>query len=196
MESFKEREVLFRERVGRGFSDVYTEYFPKLVFFTNKYVNDRQIAEDIVVETFMSALSKIHQFDPERVFSTWLYTIARNNALQYIKGNKTISMDVEFGDSGNANTLKDFLVDTSDDNMVVDEVLELKVAILRDRIEALREPLRTTIIMRELKNMKYEDISRELDINLSTVKSRIRNGRLILMKETEKEFKRIDLSYE
>lgn len=196
MESFKEREVVFRERVGRDFTQIYTEYFPKLVFFTNKYLNDRQVAEDVVVDTFMDALSKIETFDTERVFSTWLYAIARNNALQYNKKKRTVSIDVEFSNGSSVISLKDMITEYSDDTIKKEEVIELKVAIMRDRIEALREPLRTTVIMREIKNMKYEDISLELGINLSTVKSRIRNGRLILMKETEAEFKKIDLSYE
>jgi DNA-directed RNA polymerase specialized sigma24 family protein len=56
----------------------------------------------------------------------------------------------------------------------------------------LKNPYKKVIEMRELKRMSYKDISDQLNLNLSTVKSQIRNGRAILIKETQKEFDEID----
>ena len=59
-------------------------------------------------------------------------------------------------------------------------------------IQKLKNPYRDVIEMRELKRMSYKDISDKLNLNLSTVKSQIRNGRAILVRETKKEFDDID----
>jgi DNA-directed RNA polymerase specialized sigma24 family protein len=70
-----------------------------------------------------------------------------------------------------------------------------KADIMKRRIASLKEPYRRVIEMREIKKMQYKDIADELKLNLSTVKSQIRNGRSILMKETEKEFELLDDMY-
>jgi RNA polymerase sigma-70 factor (ECF subfamily) len=66
---------------------------------------------------------------------------------------------------------------------------------MKKHISKLKEPYRKVIEMREIKKMQYKDIADELKLNLSTVKSQIRNGRGILIRETEKEFELIDDMY-
>ena len=61
-----------------------------------------------------------------------------------------------------------------------------------DAIGGLKDPYKKVIEMREIKKMQYQDISEQLGKNLSTIKSQIRNGRILLIKSTEKEFKIID----
>jgi DNA-directed RNA polymerase specialized sigma24 family protein len=63
---------------------------------------------------------------------------------------------------------------------------------MKRHIRNLKEPYRRVIEMREIKKMQYKDIADELNLNLSTVKSQIRNGRSILIKETQKEFELLD----
>ena len=63
---------------------------------------------------------------------------------------------------------------------------------MKKHIDVLKEPYRSVIEMREIKRMSYKDISDTLGKNLSTIKSQIRNGRAILVKATENEFKYID----
>jgi RNA polymerase sigma factor (sigma-70 family) len=72
------------------------------------------------------------------------------------------------------------------------EIHAKKADIMKKHIENLKNPYRDVIEMRELKRMSYKDISDKLNLNLSTVKSQIRNGRAILVRETKKEFDAID----
>jgi DNA-directed RNA polymerase specialized sigma24 family protein len=63
---------------------------------------------------------------------------------------------------------------------------------MKKHIDNLKNPYKEVIEMREIKRMSYKDISDKLNLNLSTVKSQIRNGRAILVRETKKEFDEID----
>lgn len=188
---FSEQEKIFRERTGKDFSTLYTKYYPKLVYFTAKITNDPQKAEDISTDSFMAAFEKIEKYEKEKSqFSTWLFTIAKNLALQDLKSEKkTMSLDIEFDDEGT--TMKDFIQESDDDNYL-HEIHAKKAEIMKKHIANLKSPYRDVIEMRELKRMSYKDISDKLNLNLSTVKSQIRNGRAILVRETKKEFDAID----
>ena len=188
---FSEQEKIFRERTGKDFSSLYTKYYPKLVYFTSKITNDPQKAEDISTDSFMAAFEKIEKYEKEKSqFSTWLFTIAKNLALQDLKNEKkTMSLDIEFDDEGT--TMKDFIQEDEGDNFM-HEIHAKKADIMKKHIQNLKNPYRDVIEMRELKRMSYKDISDKLNLNLSTVKSQIRNGRAILVRETKREFDAID----
>lgn len=191
---FSEQEKIFVERTGKDFSTLYKKYYPKLIYYTSKMCNDPQKAEDISTDSFMTAFEKIDKYDVEKAqFSTWLFTIAKNLALQSIKNDKrNISLDVEYDDEGT--TMKDFITQEESD-VVLHDVQDKKAEIMKKHIDMLKEPYKSVIEMREIKRMSYKDISDTLGKNLSTIKSQIRNGRAILVKETESEFKQLDEMY-
>jgi RNA polymerase sigma-70 factor (ECF subfamily) len=191
---FPEQEKLFRERTGKDFSFFYTKYYPKLIYYTSRMCNDPQKAEDISTDSFLIAFEKIDKYEKEKSqFSTWLFTIAKNLMLQDIKNSKkTMSLDVEIDEEGT--TMKDFIQEEESEEYL-HELTGKKAEIMRRQIATLKEPYRKVIEMREIKKMQYKDIADELDLNLSTVKSQIRNGRSILIKETQKEFEMLDDMY-
>ena len=156
--------------------------------------NDPQKAEDISTDSFLIAFEKIDKYEKEKSqFSTWLFTIAKNLMLQDIKNSKkTMSLDVEIDEEGT--TMKDFLQE-EDSEEYLHDIATQKAEIMKKHISKLKEPYRKVIEMREIKKMQYKDIADELKLNLSTVKSQIRNGRGILIRETEKEFELIDDMY-
>ena len=155
---------------------------------------DPQKAEDISTDSFLIAFEKIEKYEKEKSqFSTWLFTIAKNLMLQDIKNSKkTMSLDVDIDEEGT--TMKDFLQDEASEEYLHD-ITTQKAEIMKKHISKLKEPYKRVIEMREIKKMQYKDIADELELNLSTVKSQIRNGRSILIRETEKEFKLIDDMY-
>lgn len=192
---FSEQEKIFRERTGKDFTTLYTKYYPKLIYFTSNICKDPQKAEDLSTDSFMIALEKIDKYDKEKSqFSTWLFTIAKNLTLQDLKNSKkSISLDIEFDSEGT--TMKDFIQDDDDNDVVFNDVFDKKAAIMKKRIEELKEPYKTVIEMREIKRMAYKDIADKLGKNLSTIKSQIRNGRLLLIDQTQKDFDEIDEMY-
>jgi RNA polymerase sigma-70 factor (ECF subfamily) len=196
--SFKEHEKFFIEKTGKDFTELYKKYYPKLIYYTSKMCNDPQKTEDIATDSFLTAFEKINKYEMEKAqFSTWLFTIAKNLALQAIKNDKkNVSLDTEYDDEGT--TMKDFISERYDDynNHQIYDSNEIKANIMINHISKLKEPYRKVIEMREIKKMSYQEISDILGENLSTIKSRIRNARLILINETKSEFSKIDESYE
>lgn len=192
---FSEQEKVFVERTGKDFTTLYKKYYPKLIYFTSRMLEtnkmDIQYAEDISTDSFLTAFEKIEKYEKDKAqFSTWLFTIAKNLALQSIKNNKKqISLDVEYDDEGT--TMKDFIQEEESD-VEKQAIHERKAKIMVEKIYELKEPYRTVIEMREIKKMAYKDIAETLGKNLSTIKSQIRNGRAILVKETEEAFAEID----
>lgn len=188
---FSEQEKVFKERTGKDFSSLYKKYYPKLIYFTAKMCNDQQRAEDISTDSFMIAFEKIEKYEKEKSqFSTWLFTIAKNLVLQDIKNKKkTMSLDIELDEEGT--TMKDFLPESEGDEYL-HEITSRKSDIMKKHISGLKNPYKKVIEMREIKKMAYKDIADELRLNLSTVKSQIRNGRAILIRDTKKEFDELD----
>ena len=194
IKSFSDHEKLFKERTGNDFTHFYKKYYPKLIYYTAKMCNDVQKAEDVTTESFMTAFEKIDKYEKEKSqFSTWLFTIARNIMLQEIKNQKkTISIDVEVDEEGT--TLKDFIQEV-ESNDHINKLTTKKADIMKHHISKLKDPYKRVIEMREIKKMQYKDIASELNLNLSTVKSQIRNGRAILIKSAQKEFDILDDMY-
>jgi RNA polymerase sigma-70 factor (ECF subfamily) len=192
---FSDHEKLFVEKTGKDFSTLYKKYYPKLIYYTSKMCNDPQKTEDIATDSFMTAFEKIEKYESGKAqFSTWLFTIAKNLALQAIKNDKrSVSLDIEYDDEGT--TMKDFIPQDFQNEIEVFESNDLKAEIMTNQISQLKEPYKTVIEMREIKKMSYQDISDTLGKNLSTIKSQIRNGRAILINETKGEFKKIDEMY-
>jgi RNA polymerase sigma-70 factor (ECF subfamily) len=194
VKSFSDHETYFKERTGNDFTFFYKKYYPKLIYYTSKMCGDQQKAEDITTESFMTAFEKIDKYEKEKAqFSTWLFTIARNILLQDIKSSKkTISIDTEYDEEGT--TLKDFIQEETNDTHIQD-VNQRKAEIMKEHISNLKDPYKRVIEMREIKRMAYKDIADELGKNLSTIKSQIRNGRLILISQTQKDFDLLDEHY-
>jgi len=192
---FSEQEKVFLQKTGKDFSTLYKKYYPKLIYFTSKMCKDPQIAEDITTDSFMTAFEKIEKYESEKSqFSTWLFTIAKNLALQSIKSeNRKISLDIEYDEEGT--TMKDFIPQDDEDGEIYYDVVDKKADIMLKHIGKLKGHYKKVIEMREIKKMSYQDIADELDTNLSTIKSRIRMGRAILIKESKKEFDILDNMY-
>ena len=194
VKSFPEHETFFKEQTGNDFTFFYKKYYPKLIYYTSKICGDSQKAEDITIQAFMDAFEKIDSYKKDKSqFSTWLFTIARNIALQDLKTTrKTMSLDVELDEEGT--TMKDFIQEDEDTSHIPD-VVEMKADIMKKHIDELKEPYKQVIVMRELQKMAYKDIADQLNENLSTIKSRIRNGRAILINNSKKEFDLLDEIY-
>jgi RNA polymerase sigma-70 factor (ECF subfamily) len=187
-----QQELLFKQRTGESFAFFYEKFYPRLVYNINGITQDEYLAEDVATEAFIKAFEKIDQYEKGKAqFSTWLFTIARHLALQELKqSRKTMSIDNELDEEGT--TMKDFIQDEEDNDEFLNKLNIQKAEIMKREIQKLKEPFKTVIEMREIKKMQYKDIADILGRNLSTVKSQIRNGRAILIKNTEKEFKHLE----
>jgi len=180
----QEQVVIFEEKTGKEFSTFFRKYYPKLVYYITKICKDNDLAQDIAIESFVSSLEKIDNYQSKKAqYSTWLFTIARNSSLQALKEKKTISMDMEIDDS---TTIKDFLSDKSEENEIEKystKISNEKARITKECIKKLKQPYRKVVEMRELKRMSYKDIASELGNDIDFELSVHNNNKIKLPKE-------------
>ena len=166
------REAAFRELVRRYERPVFS-----LVF---RMVRDSATAEDLAQDTFIKVLNHVDKYRPEFKFSSWLFKIANNVAIDHLRRRQldTISMD----GSPNAATAADVeatsfdIADKSESALDLMEAKELGSAIER-AIGSLRPEYRSCIMLRHVEGRSYEEIAATLDLPLGTVKTYIHRAR-------------------
>ncbi|MBA4072047.1 MAG: hypothetical protein C0497_09470 [Gemmatimonas sp.] len=166
------REAAFRELVRRYERPVFS-----LVF---RMVRDSATAEDLAQDTFIKILNHIDKYRPEFKFSSWLFKIANNVAIDHLRRRQldTISVD----GSPHAATAADVeatsfdIADKSESALEIMEAKELGSAIER-AIGALRPEYRSCIMLRHVEGRSYEEIAATLDLPLGTVKTYIHRAR-------------------
>ena len=189
----KENEELIKELTGHPLSYHFKKYNNKLVYYISKLCGDKQMAEDLATLTFLKSVEKIKTYHPNKgQFSTWLFTVGRNLYYTELKERKDLtSFDVEFDSQGT--TMKEFIANHETDDS--EELIIKKGEIMLKHMKQLKSPYKEIMILRELDNMSYDDISKHLNENLNTVKSRIKNGRILLINATKAEFDYLDKIY-
>ena len=147
--------------------------------FVGRLLNDRNTAEDIVQETFLRVYRNKHRYKEIARFSTWIYTIAGNLARTELRRRKIRNF---FSISQRGETEKDYEIPDTEIN--VEKSVE--GGMVRDLIlkEVMQLPVyfREVIILRDLQDLSYEEISQILKVPLGTVKSRVNRGRTQIQK--------------
>ena len=174
------REVAYRELIRRYERPVFS-----LVF---RMVRDRATAEDLSQETFIKVLNNIDKYVPEFKFSSWLFKIANNLAIDHLRRRRiqTVSMDGA-PDATTASQIEATSFElASHGESALDELAarELGSAIER-AIAALRPEYRSCIMLRHVEGRSYEEIAATLDLPLGTVKTYIHRARHELRKALE-----------
>jgi RNA polymerase sigma-70 factor (ECF subfamily) len=174
------RESAYRELIRRYERPVFS-----LVF---RMVRDRTMAEDLAQETFIKVLNNIDRYVPEFKFSSWLFKIANNLAIDHLRRRQlpTISMHGA-PDATTASRIEATAFEiASDGESALDELeaRELGTAIER-AIAALRPEYRSCIMLRHVEGRSYEEIAATLDLPLGTVKTYIHRARHELRKALE-----------
>ena len=147
-----------------------------------KICADPDDAAELTQETFVKLIEKIGTFKYKSSFYTWLFRVAVNLTLNYCKRRNKISMtsiDQQVGaDNGSVKAeLVNFLEDKS--SIEPAQIAQKKEAeqILLAGLNMLQDDQRTIIVLRDIESMSYEDITKALDIELGTVKSRLSRAR-------------------
>jgi len=169
---------LFRAGNASAFDALVHRYEGELFGYLNRYLRNRELAEDTFQTTFMTVYQKAETFEEGKRFKPWLYAIATNQAIDASRKRKrrqTISLENEW-DSGEssakAGSLRDVLESNSekpDSSAMMDE----KKVQVRKAIDTLPENLRQVLLLAYFHEFKYQEISEVLEIPLGTVKSRL-----------------------
>jgi RNA polymerase sigma-70 factor (ECF subfamily) len=145
-----------------------------------RMVRDREVAEDLSQETFIKVLNHIDRYRPEFKFSSWLFKIANNVAIDHLRRRQidTVSMDGS-PHAQTADAIEATSFDVSvDQESALDELeaREMGTAIER-AIASLRPEYRSCIMLRHVEDRSYEEIAATLDLPLGTVKTYIHRAR-------------------
>lgn len=168
-------EGAYRELLGRYQRPVFS-----LVY---RMVRDREQAEDLAQETFVKVFNNIERYDPQYKFSSWIFKIASNLAIDHLRRKElqTVSLD----GSRMAQTAEEVeasRISVASDDETPEEALEAKElgAEIERAIGKLRPEYRTAILLRHVEGRPYEEIAVIMGIPLGTVKTFIHRARLEL----------------
>lgn len=157
------------------------KYHDAIYNFIYRMVREKQQVEDLTQEAFIKAFSSLASFNEEYAFSTWLYKIATNNSIDYIRKRKlqTFSIDkkIESTDSEYGFELPDDSYET-DKEMISDQ----RAVMLNEAIKKLPEKYRRVIHLRHVEERSYEEIAQILKLPIGTVKAHIFRAREMLYK--------------
>lgn len=175
---------LVRQAVERNDQAAYTELMSRYrdaVYHTMlKMVRNRDDAEDLTIEAFAKAFRKLDSYAPTFAFSTWLFKIATNNCIDFIRRQrmKTLSID----EPVETDSEKDFSNNLKANSLDPEEryIREQRQNIMRDFLAKLSEKYRQMIELRFFEELSYQEISEKLNLPIGTVKAQLFRAKELL----------------
>ncbi|MGH7460535.1 MAG: RNA polymerase sigma factor [Longimicrobiales bacterium] len=166
------REAAFRELIGRYERPVFS-----LIY---RLVRDRERAEDLSQETFIKVLNALDRYDPSYKFSSWIFKIAHNTALDLLRKKEpdTLSLEGSPHASSAAEAEASTVSVASDDPSPEEYTAHRELSgVLEAAIALLRPEYRTAIVLCHLEGRAYEEIAEIMSVPLGTVKTYIHRAR-------------------
>jgi RNA polymerase sigma-70 factor (ECF subfamily) len=181
--SERDRELVELALTGdeSAYHALLEKYRPALERHVGRMVRDKNEVDDLVQECFIKAFTALNSYSSDYAFSTWLYKIATNHTIDYLRKKKLPTMSIDRPISAKDGEVVFELPDTTyrpDRHIVEDQRREL----LLEAIDALPPKYHRVIVMRHQQEKSYEEIARELDLPLGTVKAHIFRARALLYK--------------
>tara|TARA_B100000886_G_scaffold84544_1_gene55233 strand:+ start:704 stop:1285 length:582 start_codon:yes stop_codon:yes gene_type:complete len=181
---YTDEELIGRFQAGDelAYIELVDRYKDKLLNFIFPYFGEIEQTEDIVQDTMIKLYEKKHYYKEIAKFSTWLYTIAKNLANTEIRkrNRKKITYLSQMSTKDSVYEIPDRQKDTNKEveNEFINERIKLAIA-------GLPEKFKTVIVLRDIQELSYEDISTIVGVPLGTVKSRINRARIQLQAELQ-----------
>ena len=168
----------------KAFTRLLSRYRDSIYFMLLKMVNNRNDAEDLTLEAFGKAFKNLHQYSPTYAFSTWLFKIASNNCIDFLRRKKgsyiVIENNIDPVENNEAAKLK-----SKDPDPEEKLIRQQKAILLHHVVRKLKPRYRTLVELRYFREFSYEEIASELDLPLGTVKAQLFRAREMLFKLIE-----------
>ena len=173
----------FQDGDINAYNELVHRYKDRLLNFVFRYFNNREQAEDVVQDTMIKLYTHASYYKNIAKFSTWIYTIAKNNALTELRKNRRKRTDSLWTNEGKP-------IDIEMKDELLEQTVYNKMAVeeLNKYLDEIPENFRIAVILRDFQELSYEEISKILEIPIGTIKSRINRGR-IQLSEKMKHFK-------
>ncbi len=156
-----------------AFGKLMERYRDSIFFMVLKMVHNRDDAEDLTLEAFGKAFNSISNYSADFAFSTWLFKIATNNSIDFIRKKKLQTTSLDQTTNTEDGEVTPIAVRDHSANPEESMVKEQRAAKIRAAIEQLSPKYRSLIELRYLDELAYEEIAEKLDIPLGTVKAQL-----------------------
>ena len=163
-----------------AYAELMDRYRDSIYYMLLKMVNNKDDAEDLTIEAFGKAFNRLELYTPNFAFSTWLFKIASNNAIDFIRRRKKNTMSINQSIGGEDGD--ELYMDLKSSDLTPEEISikEQKIQYLRNLVSKLKPRYRQLIEMRYFQQLAYEEIATELDLPLGTVKAQLFRARDML----------------
>lgn len=184
-EKAKRDYILLRQALDHNDQKAYAElmklYRDSIYYILVKIVKNSDDAEDLTLETFGKAFKYLDKYSPQYAFSTWLFRIALNNSIDFIRHKNNIPQCI---DSEQYNYEQEQFIEHSQSAETPtpeDHVMDKqRVEMLRLAVQQLPEKYRKVVELRYYEELSYEEISEKLGISLSNVKIQLLRAKNML----------------
>jgi len=169
-----------------AYAELMDRYRESIYYMMLKMVKNQDDADDLTIEAFGKAFNRLEQYSPSFAFSTWLFKIASNNCIDFIRKKriKITSMDTgRMTDDGDV-----IFFDAKSTTLDPEEIIiqNQKIKLMRDLVSKLKPRYKELIEKRYFEELSYEEIAEELNIPLGTVKAQLFRAREFLANMIEK----------
>lgn len=168
----------------KAFAKLMSRYKDAIYFMLLKMVNNKNDAEDLTIEAFGKAFKNLHQYSPNYAFSTWLFKIATNNCIDFLRKRRGVYVSIENNQENGENDSPVKLRSTDPDPE--EKLIRIQKAFLmRKIVHRLKPRYRILVELRYFSEFSYEEIAKELNLPLGTVKAQLFRAREMLFKMIE-----------
>ncbi len=180
LEDFKLIDQAVDGRDQQAFAELMKRYKNPVYHMILKMVRNVDDAEDLTIEAFAKAFKNLHKFKKDFTFSTWLFRIATNNTIDFIRKKRldTMSLNTSFkDDNGDAVT-----IDVQDRNLNPQEeaIKSQKIELVRMFVTKLPAKYQRLVKLRYFDELSYDEIAKELEAPLGTVKAQLHRARELM----------------
>ncbi len=167
----------------KAFALLLSRHKDAVFFMLLRMVNNRSDAEDLTLEAFGKAFKSLHQYSPSYAFSTWLFKIASNNCIDFLRRKK--GAHIPIGGKGEKENQELIKLKSKDLDPEERFIRKQKGMLLKNVVQKLKPRHRILVEMRYFRELSYEEIASELDLPLGTVKAQLFRSREMLFKMIE-----------
>lgn len=168
----------------KAFAKLMSRYKDAIYFMLLKMVNNKNDAEDLTLEAFGKAFKNLHQYSPNYAFSTWLFKIATNNCIDFLRKRRGVYISIE-NNQENGDNDPPIKLRSTDPNPEEKLIRIQKAFLMRKIVHRLKPRYRILVELRYFREFSYEEIAKELNLPLGTVKAQLFRAREMLFKMIE-----------
>ena len=165
-----------------AYNELLKLYRDPIYFMLYEKVSDQEVAKDLTIEALGKAFKKLHLYTPDYTFSTWLFTVARNHCIDYLRKHKlpTTSIEKMMIDEEGKRSNFDIVSRDLDPEQRMEKTQ--RIAILRHIVDMLKPKYRDLVKLRYFKEFSYDEIAETLNLPIGTVKAQLHRSREQLFK--------------